>query len=421
MLNISGSPIQIFVSDIQPILPAIAGGRLRLAGIWGNVTSDFQVNYVGTYEIPGQKKTIKRLGKYATEFLVPCSTEHFTALSYLNANLPDLTLFDLAFHRFGHLSKAYITESVKHIQNADIVVFSHPWSYTVLKEYLDLDKQYLVYDSQNVEAFLRSEKLLHPLYSDKGMGLLKEIIQIEYQLVNSADLILTCSERDSEQFSFLYGIDEKKIKLTPNGVTVNNFSLAKETSNVKSKLRKKWGIKRPFCAVFSGSNFGPNIRALQFINQLASSFPEVDFIITGDMNNVISPQSLSVNVHLVGLLSQKKLEEIYRLADIGLNPMGSGSGSNVKVFTYMEAGIPVITTPLGARGVDVLQDGLYDGVEAVVLAELDEFEQQLKLLLSDKSRRERVALEAHKMILLNYDWKEISKEVCRTMKLRFQL
>lgn len=416
----STSSIKVFVSDIQPILPAVAGGRLRLAGIWGNLSSGFEMKYVGTFDRVGQPKRIEQLGKNAIEILIPCSSEHFSRMEYDNAYLPDLTLFDIAFHRYGHLSEEYITESIKHLENADIVVFSHPWSYPILKKYLKLERQYLIYDSQNVESFLRAENLLKPQYGKDGLELLEEILHIENELSNDADLILTCSERDSKQFSFLYGIDQGKLSIAPNGVFVDS-ELPRVTANKKIRLKKKWKLERQYTAVFSGSNFGPNVRSLIYINQIASNCPEIDFIITGDMHTAISPRNLSENVHLVGLLGQRKLSEVYRMADVGLNPMVSGSGSNVKVFTYMGAGIPVLSTPLGARGLDVAKNGLYEGEEALVIANLEDFQVQLKLLLADNERRDKIVGQAYKMILLNYNWKEISRQVCQTMKLKFQL
>lgn len=411
---------RIFVSDIQPILPAIAGGRLRLAGLWGNVTDDFELTYVGTFDVPNQVKTVKKLGENGTEILVPCSQEHFLRMTNDNSAFPDLTLFDIAFHRYAHFSEEYIYESVRHIQQADIVVFSHPWSYPILKKFIDFEKQYLVYDSQNVESFLRGETLLLPQYGSAGSKLLQEILQIEGELSNDADMVLACSKRDSEQFTSLYGIAQEKIKIAPNGVFVKEPM--KKLSPLKIKrMKKKWGLSKEYTVIFSGSNFAPNIQALYYINKIASDFLNVDFVITGNMNNLVLPKDLAHNLHFVGLLSDKELRELYQMADLGLNPMNAGSGSNVKVFTYMEGGLPVLSTFFGARGLDVVEHGFYDGAEVIALASLEGFSNELRALLMDPLRRQRIAQQSYLMIKNHYNWKEISREVCRTLKFKFQL
>ncbi|WP_018887668.1 glycosyltransferase family 4 protein [Paenibacillus massiliensis] len=420
MVKRNNSPIRIFVSDIQPILPAIAGGRLRLAGIWGNIPEEFRLNYVGTFDVPNQKKTVKRFGSNSNEILVPCSEEHFSELHTANALFPSLNLFDLAFHRFAQLSRDYINESIRYMKEADIVVFSHPWSYQVLKPFLDSESQFLVYDSQNVESFLRAKDLLSQEYKRNGWNLLKEIVEIENELVHDADLVLTCSTRDLKQFHSIFEVVPDKLVLAPNGVSIN--SIYTNTSyNIKHKLKKKWGFNRRYSVVFSGSYFGPNITAVRYLNQIASSSPDIDFVITGDLNNIIRSNDLSPNVHMVGLLHEKNLKEIYDLADAGLNPIQEGSGSNVKVFTYMESGLPVISTPLGSRGIDVLEYNLYEGKEAIVIADIGMFEHHLKEILSDENRRIKVAQQGRKMVEANYSWKEISKKVCQEMKSRFQL
>ena len=37
-----------------------------------------------------------------------------------------------------------------------------------------------------------------------------------------------------------------------------------------------------------------------------------------------------------------------------INPMISGSGTNIKMFDFMAAGLPIITTDIGARGIEEL-------------------------------------------------------------------
>jgi len=41
-------------------------------------------------------------------------------------------------------------------------------------------------------------------------------------------------------------------------------------------------------------------------------------------------------------------------ADVGLNPITTGAGSNVKLPTYLAAGLDVVSTPFGLRGFDRL-------------------------------------------------------------------
>jgi hypothetical protein len=46
----------------------------------------------------------------------------------------------------------------------------------------------------------------------------------------------------------------------------------------------------------------------------------------------------------------------FAAGDAGLNPITRGSGSNVKLFEYLVAGLPVISTMFGVRGTELKPD-----------------------------------------------------------------
>ncbi|MDX1973889.1 MAG: glycosyltransferase, partial [Candidatus Sumerlaeia bacterium] len=65
----------------------------------------------------------------------------------------------------------------------------------------------------------------------------------------------------------------------------------------------------------------------------------------------------------------------------------------------LRAGLPVVSTPIGARG-------FHQGEEfGVLCAELEEFPQVMDGLMKDAKRRERVAKAARKAALDHYDWR----------------
>jgi glycosyltransferase involved in cell wall biosynthesis len=61
-----------------------------------------------------------------------------------------------------------------------------------------------------------------------------------------------------------------------------------------------------------------------------------------------------------------RLTRLLAAADVAVNPIESGSGSNLKLAEYVAAGVPVVTTPVGLRGYEAL-------APLVTVAELDEF------------------------------------------------
>ena len=61
--------------------------------------------------------------------------------------------------RPGFISDPVIDTARRQIRESEIVVFSHPWVFPLVKDSLERDRQLVVYDSQNVEGQLRRELL----------------------------------------------------------------------------------------------------------------------------------------------------------------------------------------------------------------------------------------------------------------------
>jgi hypothetical protein len=58
---------------------------------------------------------------------------------------------------------------------------------------------------------------------------------------------------------------------------------------------------------------------------------------------------------LVARAEAPDLSPLLHAADAGLNPVTTGGGSNVKLPTYLAAGLAVVTTPFGLRGYAALR------------------------------------------------------------------
>jgi hypothetical protein len=66
-----------------------------------------------------------------------------------------------------------------------------------------------------------------------------------------------------------------------------------------------------------------------------------------------------------GVLDGDDKNAVLSSAQIAINPVTTGSGSNLKIFEYVAAGLPVLTTPFGFRG--------HTEQASVVVAERDQF------------------------------------------------
>ncbi len=405
------APTRVTVLDMQPIDPPVGGGRLRLLGVYHNLGDRVDCTYVGSYDWPGERHRKHRLSACLEEIDVPLSDEHHAAARAWSAHAGGKTVIDISFGKLGKLSTEYLDAARRNIRDADIVVFSHPWVYPLVAGDLS-PRQIVVYDSQNVEGYLRAQLL------DESNGaeakLLRQVVDDEYQLGCRADLILACSHEDLLRFQRIYEFPPDRIRVVPNGV----MAFAHPVPSREDKSKAKAGLKLEkgrLIAVFIGSAYGPNIEAGKFIMEhLADTLPDVTFVLAGGVGAEVPGRKRNVIV-TGGLNEQEKLRWL-SAADIAINPMFSGSGTNIKMFDFMAMALPTVTTATGARGIDT------GGRDALIIAEPSTaaFTDAIQRL-RDEETRNRMGREARACVEEGYAWERISGLTGRMLVARHAL
>lgn len=92
-------------------------------------------------------------------------------------------------------------------------------------------------------------------------------------------------------------------------------------------------------------------------------------------------------------------------------PLRSGSGTKVKVLNAMAQGKAVITTSIGAEGIEAKPD------EEILIAEAPkEFAEKTVWLLKNPERAQKIGLRARQVIEEKYSWKVINKKLRQVYK-----
>jgi len=261
----------------------------------------------------------------------------------------------------------------------------------------------LIYDAHNFEALLRAE-----LWDDRGIGteVFKHVVTTERAISQRADVVLTCSRDDAKLFADVYGVHPDRIWDAPNGVFTDRIKPPSDEE--KRAARNMLKIDSP-TAIFIGSPFPPNVQAVEFIvERLAVVLPDITFVICGGVAEAPSLSSCRTNapqnVRFIGLLTEEEKLRYLWAADVGINPMFAGSGTNIKMFDFMSAGLPIVSTALGARGIDGARaDGLFV-CDAEKMADT-----LLRVTREDIGRSAGQAARA--LVIEKYSWERISKRL----------
>lgn len=388
--------LRVAVLDMQPIDPPVGGGRLRLLGLYHDLGPQIETSYVGTFDWPGEAPRDQFLSPTLRETLMPLSAAHFRAAADLGQAAGGKTVIDSAFHRQVHLSPEYLATAQAAIEAADVVVYSHPWLHPPTAPFLDRSRQLVVYDSQNVEGILRM-KLLDD--GAAGTDVVREVVRIERNLCLAADLVLACSPDDARGFERLYGLSPAKIRIVPNGAFTERRPPA--TAAGKAAAKRKLGLKATPLAIFLGSAYDPNVEAARYIiDDLAPKVPQVKFAIVGGVGQALKGK-VPGNVVVTGSVSEADKAAWLDAADIAVNPMFSGSGTNIKMLDFMAAGLPVIATPTGARGIET-------SAEAFRVAKPQDIAAAVTSLSENQTMRDQIGATAIAQVRRFYSWERIS-------------
>ena len=411
--NKNYSKYKLSVLDMQPIDPPTGGGRIRLLGLYHNLGEYLSAKYIGTYDWQGEKFRDHYLSKNFREIDIPLSKEHFEKVSELQKRVGNKTVIDITFHKFAYLSKEYTDYAAKDIEDSEVVIFSHPWVYPLVKDKIDKKKQLVIYDSHNVEGFLRYVFIAEGAGEIEN-GLVKEVVRVEYDLCRFADIIFTCSHEDGELFNRLYGIPFSKIAIVKNGVFTGKIKPA--DIGGKNALKMKLELPAKKTALFIGSAYQPNVEAVNFIlKELAPRLPGVFFVIAGGVGEAVLRDNINAakpqNVRITGSLSEADKIIYLSACDFAVNPMFSGSGTNIKMFDFMAAGLPVVTTEIGARGIERRLSG---GNKTMLVAGKNNFADAVEMLFGlvngDKNGGS-ISDAALELVKEKYSWETISEDI----------
>ena len=395
--------MRVAVLDIEPIEPPLGGNRLRLKGLYHALGPEFETTYVGAFHWKGPTLRRLRHAPNFTEITVPFSEVHLAALRILQANAGSYSITDASFPLLCGFSEDYCLNAKRAAREADIVIFSHPWAYATAGEVVQKGSQLLVYDAHNVEGVFKRQMLDG---TPAGRVIAAGVEGLERELCRRSDIILTCSHQDRLILAQKYGLALAKIRVFPNGAFTRQVVPATALERVAAKAELL--LDRTVVALFIGGHYPPNTEAAVFIrDQLAPACPEVTFAILGDVGDALVEKSSAMplprNMLATGRISEEDKFRWLRASDIGINPMFSGSGTNLKMVEYMAAGLPVVATQFGARG--------FECVEIHRAAAAEEFAAQITTLARNPRQRRELGRRNRRQVEREFDWATISGEL----------
>jgi len=199
-----------------------------------------------------------------------------------------------------------------------------------------------------------------------------------------SDRAFVCSETDRQYLQRTMRV--RNVEVIPNAVRwINDVPLTT-------------GLNVLFIGTYG---YGPNNVAAEYLIQevwphLAKMCPKARLLIAGPGHEAIpSYRNSPVGVEFLGFVSD--LDALYRRTRVVCCPIQTGGGTRIKILEAASYGIPVVSSPLGAEGIDLMPD-----TEIVLRNSATDLAKACAELLSDHSRAHRIGAAARERVRVLY-------------------
>jgi len=180
--------------------------------------------------------------------------------------------------------------------------------------------------------------------------------------------------------------------IIPNGVDASHFSPpdGKET-------------QRKGLLFFGNLGYRPNIDSLIFFVQ--EIFPAIKVQAPEVKLRIVGPNALPVITAMDGLPGIEFIGFVEDIrpylwqAQVCIVPLRSGGGTRLKILEALAAGCPVVSTSIGAEGLDLI-----DGQDLCIADDPENFANTALMLLEDPNQQERLRKTGQQTVTQKYDW-----------------
>jgi glycosyltransferase involved in cell wall biosynthesis len=382
----------------------MGGGQVRAAHLYRGLSEVFDVEFVTLVDAaaPGGRTQI---GPAVWEHRVPKSAAHAERELGLERE-SGTVVTDIAMTELYLETPDYLAALERAAAGARAVVACHPYVFPAIREVTNIP---VWYEAQDVEATLKRDVLAHGRAAQR---LLARVEAVERACCEQSEVVWACSAEDCQELIERYGLEPSRVLIVPNGVALDEVSYVPPSTRLERKGRLR--MEDRYLALFIASWHQPNLLGARELFRFAARAPEIDVMIVGSAGHAFTGEQLPGNVTLTGTVSVEFKQAVLGIADVAVNPVRSGSGTNLKMLEYFASGTPVISTAFGARGLGVRAD------EHFIEAEPAAFPAAIRRLRAlDLEALESMVRAARKHVERRLSWVAIATELLEALRARY--
>lgn len=376
----------------KPPLPSMDGGTIAMNNITQGLLSlghAVDVLTIGTDKHPFDEKKLSKEYKEQTNIqgvYIDTKVNIVDAFSSLitNDSYNITRFFSSDFDRILTKKLESNTYDIIHIES----LFMTPYIPTCGRN----SKAKLVLRSHNLEYIIweRLAEGENKYYKKTYLKYLsRKLKEYEVSVLNDISGIACISSEDLKKYKSL-GCEIPLINI-PFGIDYAELS-----QHIQPKKNNEVSLFH-----LGAMDWGPNIEAVNWFidkcwDKIKEKNPNIKFYLAGrNMPENINPESKK-GIEIVG-----EVDNAYKFMnshDIMIVPLLSAGGIRVKIIEGMALGKAIISTSIGAEGIDYTEN------TDIIIADIpQEFVETISALISDKNKIAKLGEEAKKMVQTKYD------------------
>ncbi|CAN5193997.1 glycosyltransferase family 4 protein [soil metagenome] len=232
-------------------------------------------------------------------------------------------------------------------------------------------------------------------------GETKRMRAMERRVARTCNVVLAVSESEAEYYRTL---GAKNVRVVPNGVDCGAFASLPTGRSLD-----------PLTILFVGTlSWGPNVSAA--ISLAKDIFPAVQAKVPGAKLLLVGKDP-SPEIQLLGTQpgvtvagSVPSIVPYLEQATLLAVPLDSGGGTRLKILEAFAAGLPVVSTKIGAEGIDCMPG------EQIIIAERAQMAAAIVNASQNAAMLNDVAVKARALANEKYDWQRIGQMCVETVK-----
>jgi len=378
------------------ILPVHSGGDIRSFNILRQLARNDEVTFFSYYDGPADEIYEKELqGKLPGAVCVSTGKRADSGLwrgmDYV-AKVAEAAPY--AVSRFGSAKVRGKLERCLHDSRADVVVcdfldaaVNFPAELTVPAVLFQHNVESEIWRRHAANGASGAKKVIYRLEFSK-------MLRYERTMVRKFDHVIAVSEHDKKLMSAW--TEPGRITVVPTGVDTEEFCPGQQA-----------GQEKPLVIFVGAMDWEPNVDAVQYFcaeiwPQVRAKVPEARFRIVGRNPDRRVQALAGDSVEVTGRVPS--VVEHLRKAAVVVVPLRIGGGTRLKIYEAMAVAKAVVSTTVGAEGLDV-----HHGKDIILADAPETFAESVAALLTSAEMRRRQG-DAARELASRYGWPVIARE-----------